>query len=89
MRPTPLSLLSALLCLSALPAALAEETAAQPELVARVKEIIEVDVFIHHISDFTNAAEATGLKLVKLNEYWHEADENKPPRLVSFIFEKA
>ena len=36
-------MLSALLCLSALPAALAEETAAQPELVARVKEIIEVD----------------------------------------------
>ena len=50
--------------------------------------IIEVGAFVHHISDFTSAAEVYGLKLVKLNEYWHEADENKPPRLVSFVFEK-
>jgi ubiquinone/menaquinone biosynthesis C-methylase UbiE len=55
----------------------------------RGEEIIEVDVFIHHVSDFTNAAESSGLKLVKLNEYWHEKDENKPPRLISFLFEKA
>jgi len=52
-------------------------------------ETIEVDVFIHHISDFTNAASASGLKLVKLNEYWHAEDQNKPPRLISFLFEKA
>ncbi len=54
----------------------------------RGDNIIEVDVFVHHISEFTNAAEANGLKLVKLNEYWHELDEKKPPRLVSFLFEK-
>ena len=51
-------------------------------------ETIEVDVFIHHISDFIAAADANGLKLVRLKEYWHAADENKPPRLVSFLFEK-
>ena len=50
--------------------------------------IVEVEAFVHHISDFTNAAEASGLRLVKLNEYWHKDDEGKPPRLVSFIFEK-
>ena len=55
----------------------------------RGMDIIEVDVFVHHISEFTNAAEINSLKLVRLNEYWHAADENKPPRLVSFIFEKA
>jgi len=55
----------------------------------RNTETIEVDVFIHHISDFTNAASASGLKLVKLNEYWHAEDQNKPPRLISFLFEKA
>jgi len=55
----------------------------------RGADIVEVDVFVHHISDFTNAAGTNGLKLVKLSEYWHAADENKPPRLVSFIFEKA
>ncbi len=54
----------------------------------RDTEIIEVDVFIHHISDFTNAAQGNGLKLIKLDEYWHAEDQNKPPRLVSFLFEK-
>jgi malonyl-CoA O-methyltransferase len=55
----------------------------------RDTETIEVDIFIHHISDFTNAASASGLKLVKFNEYWHAEDQHKPPRLVSFLFEKA
>lgn len=54
----------------------------------RKVEIIEVDAFVHHISDFTRAAEANGFRLIKLNEYWHLADENKPPRLISFVFEK-
>jgi malonyl-CoA O-methyltransferase len=52
------------------------------------EETIEVEAFVHHISDFFNAATTHGLTLVKLNEYWHEKDQNKPPRLVSFIFEK-
>ena len=47
---------------------------------------IEVDAFVHHISDFTNAATTSGMKLVALNEYWHEEDQNKPPRLISFLF---
>jgi ubiquinone/menaquinone biosynthesis C-methylase UbiE len=50
-------------------------------------EIIEVEAFRHHISDFINAAMANGFKLAKLNEYWHEADQSRPPRLISFIFE--
>jgi len=53
----------------------------------RDEKIIEVEAFTHHISDFMNAAAANGLRLGKLNEYWHEADQNKPPRLISFIFE--
>jgi len=55
----------------------------------RDTEIVEVDVFIHHISDFTNAASASGLKMVKLHEYWHAEDQNKPPRLISFLFVKS
>ena len=54
----------------------------------RDDETVEVDAFMHHISDFTNAATAQGLMLIKLNEYWHEADGGKPPRLVSFLFGK-
>jgi malonyl-CoA O-methyltransferase len=47
-----------------------------------------VEAFVHHISDFTNAASASGLQLVILNEYWHPADQGKPPRLVSLLFQK-
>lgn len=53
----------------------------------RDEEIIKVEAFMHHISDFTNAAAANNLKLGKLKEYWHEEDQNKPPRLISFVFE--
>jgi len=51
-------------------------------------ETTEIPAFVHHISDFTNAASQHGLTLVKLDERWHAADQNKPPRLVSFLFEK-
>jgi malonyl-CoA O-methyltransferase len=50
--------------------------------------VTEIPAFVHHISDFVNTASRNGLTLVKLNEGWHEADQNKPPRLVSFYFEK-
>jgi malonyl-CoA O-methyltransferase len=33
-------------------------------------------------------AEKSGLKLKGYREWWHEEDQDKPPRLVSFIFEK-
>jgi len=51
-------------------------------------EAIEVDAFVHHISEFLQAATDNGLSLIKLDEYWHEEDQNKPPRIVSFLFEK-
>ncbi len=54
----------------------------------RGAEVTEIPAFIHHISDFTNAASDNGLKLITLNEWWHTADQDKPPRLVSFLFEK-
>ncbi len=54
----------------------------------RGDETIEVDVFVHHISEFLNTALKNEFKVVHINEYWHPEDENKPPRLVSFIFEK-
>jgi malonyl-CoA O-methyltransferase len=54
----------------------------------RNEEKIEVDAFIHHTSDFFNAAINHGLGLVKLNEYWHEADQTKLPRILSMLFER-
>ena len=48
----------------------------------------EIPAFIHHLSDFTAAAEHSRLSLLNMTEWWHEQDRNKPPRLVSFMFEK-
>jgi malonyl-CoA O-methyltransferase len=50
--------------------------------------LTEIPAFVHHISDFVNTASSNGLRLVKLDERWHEEDKNKPPRIVSFVFEK-
>ena len=55
---------------------------------SRGKQTVEVDAFVHHISDFIDLALENGFKLLRLNEYWHEEDEGKLPRLVSFLFEK-
>lgn len=49
---------------------------------------IEVDAFVHHVSDFVHAATDAGLTLTKLNEYWHESDQKKLPRILSLLFEK-
>ncbi len=51
-------------------------------------EVIEVEAFVHNISDFLNSASSSGLTLERLGEHRHETDPNKPPRLVSFLFEK-
>jgi malonyl-CoA O-methyltransferase len=54
----------------------------------RNDETVEVEAFIHHLSDFLRAAEANSLALAKLEEYWHNADQDKPPRILSLIFER-
>ena len=47
----------------------------------------EIQAFVHHISDFLNAAKSNGFSLKEFKEWWHEVDQNKPPRLVSFMFQ--
>ena len=49
---------------------------------------IEVDAFVHHVSDFFRAGDRNGLTLVRLEEFWHEADRNKLPRLLSLTFKQ-
>ncbi len=49
---------------------------------------IEIQAYVHHISDFVEAAEENGLALKDFREWWHEEDQDKLPRLVSLIFEK-
>jgi ubiquinone/menaquinone biosynthesis C-methylase UbiE len=48
----------------------------------------EIRAFVHHISGFLEAAEKIGLTLKGCREWWHEEDQDKTPRLVSFMFEK-
>jgi malonyl-CoA O-methyltransferase len=54
----------------------------------RGEEVVEVAVFIHHISEFIHAAKSHSLKLTQFNELWHPEDTGKPPRLASFLFKK-
>ena len=54
----------------------------------RNQETMEIQAFVHHISDYLETAEKVGLTLKGFKEWWHEEDQDKPPRLVSFIFEK-
>ncbi len=54
----------------------------------RDQERIELPAFVHHISDFLDAAAGAGLALTNLNEWWHPEDHDTPPRLVSFLFAK-
>ena len=48
----------------------------------------KIQAFVHHISDFLNAAESSGFRLKAFKEWWHETDANKPPRLASFMMKK-
>lgn len=48
----------------------------------------EIQAFVHHISDFLNTANKNGFKLLEFQEWWHDKDRNKPPRLITFMFEK-
>jgi ubiquinone/menaquinone biosynthesis C-methylase UbiE len=47
-----------------------------------------IPAFVHNISDFLAAALHAGLSLASLQEWWHEEDKGKPPRIVSLMFEK-
>ena len=62
-----------------------EGTKARFQSAAGVQEI---PAFVHHISDFLKAAKNNRLRLVQLDERWHAEDANKPPRIISFVFQK-
>jgi len=53
----------------------------------RNQAVTEIPAFVHHISDFLQAAAEAKLSLIKLQECWHDEDEGKPPRLISLTFE--
>ena len=54
----------------------------------RDDETTQIPAFVHHISDFIAAAEASNLRLSRMNEWWNDLDRGKPPRLISLIFRR-
>lgn len=54
----------------------------------RDQAVTEVPAFVHHLSDFTNAADANGFVVERFQEWWHEEDQDKSPRLASFMFRR-
>jgi ubiquinone/menaquinone biosynthesis C-methylase UbiE len=54
----------------------------------RNQQRTEIEAFVHHISDFLAAAASNDFRLAQMKERWHEEDQKKPPRLVSFMFDK-
>ena len=54
----------------------------------RQNETTQIPAFVHHVSEFISAGESNGLSLSSMKEWWHSEDQNKPPRLVSFMFQK-
>jgi 2-polyprenyl-3-methyl-5-hydroxy-6-metoxy-1,4-benzoquinol methylase len=47
-----------------------------------------VTAFTHHITDFTNAASACGLKSEEIREYFDDNDRSNPPRILVLKFRK-
>jgi ubiquinone/menaquinone biosynthesis C-methylase UbiE len=54
----------------------------------RGRETMTIEAFVHHVTDFTDAAARSKLLLKSMKEWWHEEDGDKPPRLISFLFTK-
>jgi malonyl-CoA O-methyltransferase len=48
----------------------------------------QIPAFVHHISEFIDAGAANKLALIQMREWWHQEDQNRPPRLVSLMFQK-
>ncbi len=49
---------------------------------------IELEVFTHHFSDFTENARHMGFDLLELREWFDESNRSGVPRLISFVFRK-
>jgi ubiquinone/menaquinone biosynthesis C-methylase UbiE len=50
--------------------------------------VFELDCFVHHLSDFTGAAQAAGLVVVSIQEFFDDGDRNNEPRILSILFRK-
>jgi len=47
-----------------------------------------LECFVHHVSDYFEAATQNGFQCVGLNEWFDDNDRSGSPRLISFLFQK-
>lgn len=59
------------------------------QFVGRNGEDVYVAAFPHHVSEYLHAAEAGGLRLDRLSEWWHRDDDRSWPRLLTLQFTKS
>ncbi|MEO6453141.1 MAG: class I SAM-dependent methyltransferase [Ginsengibacter sp.] len=50
--------------------------------------LLELEYFIHHISDYLEAAKQHGFTCADLQEWFDDNDKTQPPRLISFLFHR-
>lgn len=48
----------------------------------------ELEVYVHHLSDYLSASKQSNYRLIELNEWFDNKAQNEIPRLISFLFEK-
>lgn len=49
---------------------------------------VELEVYAHHITDYTENGINNGFELLEIKEWFDEIEEIKMPRLISFVFRK-
>ena len=50
--------------------------------------LLELDYYIHHVSDYMKAAKDAGFICEDLREWFDDDDKNQVPRLISFLFRR-
>jgi hypothetical protein len=54
----------------------------------RGDQLVQLEYFVHHLSEFFDAAQKAGLQCRRLDEWFDSEDRTTVPRLVSFLFQK-
>lgn len=49
----------------------------------------ELEVYVHHISEFITEAEKNGFKMLEIQEWFDEHPDKNIPRLISFVFKNS
>ena len=50
--------------------------------------VFELECFVHHISDFSEAAAQNGFHFIEIKEWFDDDDRNNIPRILTMLFKK-